>query len=241
MQIFPAIDLKDKKVVRLTHGDYDKMDVYSDNPVEIAKKFNDEGSKNLHVVDLDGAKDGTQANFDVISKIAKVESLFIQVGGGIRDETVIKKYLNAGVNRVILGTAALEKPTFVKEMVEKYGESIAVGVDARDGKVAIKGWLETTNTDSMDFCLQLKNFGVSTIIYTDISKDGAMTGPNFDAYRTLQSSFGQSNFNIIASGGVSRINDIIELKNIGVHGVIVGKALYTNAMTLEQIFNFSQD
>ena len=170
MKIFPAIDIRDKKVVRLTFGDYDQMKIYADDPLQIAKNFCDCGSKNLHVVDLDGAKDGNLANFDVIEKIAKNCGMFVQVGGGIRDEQRIKQYIDCGVGRVILGTVAIEKFAFVEQMAKKYGDKIAVGVDAKDGYVAIHGWKTVTDIDSVEFCQKLRDAGVKTVIYTDISK-----------------------------------------------------------------------
>ena len=232
MKIFPAIDLKNGEVVRLTKGDYNRVEVYSQNPVQTAADFIRQGATNLHVVDLDGARDGQTINFEPVRAIAQQGGLFIQVGGGIRDEERIRRYLELGVNRVILGTAALENPFFTREMVAKYGRKIAVGVDARDGKVAVRGWRETSAVDSMDFCRELAEIGVSTIIYTDISRDGAMQGTNLDVYRQLSQGV---KVNTIASGGVSGMSDICGLLEIGVYGAILGKALYNGALNLTEV------
>ena len=232
MEIFPAIDLKNGEVVRLTQGDYNKVDVYSKDPSAIAVGFARQGAKNLHVVDLDGARDGETVNFDAVRNLVKQKDLFVQVGGGIRDEERICRYLDLGVGRVILGTAALENPAFAREMILKYGEKIAVGVDARDGKVAVRGWREISSADSMDFCRELAEIGVATIIYTDIARDGAMLGTNLDIYRELSL---KVNTNIIASGGVSTMNDVQSLIELGVYGAILGKALYTGALDLSEV------
>ncbi len=232
MYIFPAIDLKDKKVVRLTHGNYNKVDVYDDDAVKIALEFQNQGAEYLHVVDLDGAKDAKLINFEIVENICKSTSLFVEIGGGIRDENSIEKYLNVGVQRVILGTAALKNRQFLKSAVQKYGEKIAVGVDAKNGKVATEGWLDVSDEDSVNFCEQLKNIGVKNIIYTDISKDGAMQGINDEIYRTLK---GIEGLNITASGGISTLDDIKTLCEIGVHSAIVGKAIYIGALNLKQV------
>lgn len=232
MEIFPAIDLKDGQVVRLTQGDYNKVEVYATDPAAIARQFRQAGARNLHVVDLDGARDGVAVNHQAIRAIARTERLFIEVGGGIRDEARIATYLELGVGRVILGTVAVEDPAFTAAMIKKYGDAIAVGVDARDGKVAVKGWLETTALDSLAFCLQLEKMGLATIIYTDIARDGAMEGTNRDIYRTLRQTLG---LNIIASGGISSLEDVAALREIGVHGAILGKALYTGALDLREV------
>jgi len=232
MELFPAIDLKGGQVVRLTQGDYDRVDVYSDDPVEVALAFKKRGARNLHVVDLDGAKDGKLVNFEVIRRIMEQSGLCIQVGGGIRDEQRIAQYLDVGVARVILGTIAVENFDFMARMVKKYGKRIAVGVDARDGKVAVKGWLETTPLDAMKFCARLDKAGVVTIIYTDISKDGAMAGTNLDVYDRLSYHVGCE---IVASGGISSKEEVFILRDMGMYGVILGKALYTGAILLEDI------
>ena len=228
MYIYPAIDLRDGKVVRLTKGDYDRMDVYSSDPTEIARSFRKAGATHLHVVDLDGAKDGKLCNFDVISKLA-AEELFVEVGGGIRDEARIQAYLNAGVKRVILGSAAIENPGFAAEMAQKYGNAIAVGVDASDGKVAIHGWKTITDVDSIEFCEELMKNGVTTVIYTDISKDGTLSGTNLEIYHRLSQIEGLS---VIASGGITFEHEIVTLREMNLHGAILGKALYTGKLDL---------
>ena len=231
MKIFPAIDLYDGKAVRLLRGDYAKMTVYSENPPEFARKFADDGAEYLHVVDLEGAKDGSTANFEVVRRIVSESGLKTEIGGGVRSEEVIEKYLNAGVMRVILGTAAITQPGFVAEMAARYGDRIAVGVDARDGFVAIKGWTELSEKNCFDFCAELESAGVRGVICTDISKDGAMRGTNLDLYRDLTEKTG---LDIMASGGVSTLDDVIALKKIGVWGAILGKALYTGAIDLKE-------
>jgi phosphoribosylformimino-5-aminoimidazole carboxamide ribotide isomerase len=231
MKIFPAIDLRDGKAVRLFQGDYDQMTVYSHDPADVALGFYKAGARNLHMVDLDGAKDGTLANFDVVANVARKTEMFVEIGGGIRDEERIKRYIDAGVGRVILGTVAAEKPEFAEAMAAKYGEKIAVGVDARDGRVAVKGWLEVTDIDSVEFCRKMRNAGVKTIIYTDISKDGAMSGTNIEIYRRLNEIEG---LDIMASGGVSTLDDVRALADMKLYGAILGKALYTGAIDLAE-------
>ncbi|MBR2029280.1 MAG: 1-(5-phosphoribosyl)-5-[Clostridia bacterium] len=231
MQIFPAIDIKDKKVVRLTFGDYDQMKIYADDPVQIAKNFCACGAKNLHVVDLDGAKDGNLANFDVIEQIAKNCGMFVQVGGGIRDEDRIKKYIDCGVGRVILGTVAVENFAFVEQMAKKYGDKIAVGVDAKDGFVAIHGWKTVTSVQSVDFCQKLCDAGVKTVIYTDISKDGGMKGTNLGIYRQLAKIDG---LDVVASGGITFYDELTTLDRMGTYGAILGKALYEGLLDLKK-------
>lgn len=228
MKIFPAIDLRDGKVVRLTQGDYDQMVVYATNPDEIADQFLAAGASNLHVVDLDGAKDGTLANYETIVKLTK-HALFVEVGGGIRDEERIKAYLSAGAGRVILGSVAIEHPEFVADMVKKFGDKIAVGVDARDGMVAIHGWKTITDVDSVDFCKKLAEMGVKTVIYTDISKDGALSGTNLEIYEELSKI---EHLDIVASGGITYESEIETLRDLGISGAILGKALYTGKLDL---------
>ena len=230
MKIFPAIDIRDAKAVRLVQGDYSLQTVYSDSPLDVAKGFQQKGARFLHTVDLDGAKDGALSNFDTICDIAKHTDLFVEVGGGIRDEQRIKKYLLNGVSRVILGTAALEQPEFLERMVDKYGKRIAVGVDARDGFVAVKGWLETSKTEGVEFCKQLEKIGVSTVIYTDISRDGAQKGTNLELYKELKKTV---KMDIVASGGITYKEEIIALGNMGLYGAILGKSLYTGSIELE--------
>jgi len=230
MKIFPAIDLRDGKAVRLFQGDYDQMTVYSENPVDIARSFKEKGADNLHLVDLDGAKDGKLVNFDTIKAIVEEVDMFVEVGGGIRDEERIKQYLDLGVGRVILGTIAIKDPDFLKAMVDKYGERIAVGVDARDGFVAINGWKEITDTESFEFCAYLRDIGVKTVIYTDISRDGGLQGTNIEAYRKLQQIEG---LDVVASGGISFEEEITILKDTA-EAAILGKALYSGKLDLER-------
>ena len=231
MELFPAIDIINKNVVRLFKGDYDRMTIYSDSPLETAIGFEKCGAANLHVVDLDGAKNGTTENFDVIRDIAENTGLFIEVGGGIRNEERIKRYIDCGVGRVILGSVAVENPDFVSEMTEKYGEKIAVGVDAKDGFVAIHGWKTISPVDSVEFCRDMQKRGVKTVIYTDISKDGAMSGTNLDIYRLL---CGIEGLDIVASGGITYYSELEELRALGIYGAILGKALYTGAIDLKR-------
>ena len=232
MQSFPAIDLSGGKVVRLYQGDYEKMTVYGADPCAVARDFIAAGAKYLHVVDLDGAKDGTLANFDSISALAKQGGLYIEVGGGIRTEERIEKYLDLGVGRCILGTIAVKDFDFTRRMAQKYGDKIAVGVDARDGYVAVSGWLETSKEKGVDFCRRLYDAGVQTVIYTDISRDGAEQGTNLALYRELARIEG---LHITASGGVSSIAELKELQAIGTHAAILGKALYTGRLDLREV------
>ncbi|MCI5886022.1 MAG: 1-(5-phosphoribosyl)-5-[(5-phosphoribosylamino)methylideneamino]imidazole-4-carboxamide isomerase [Clostridiales bacterium] len=231
MYILPAIDLFDKKAVRLFRGDYDKMTVYSDNPVDVAMKFKEAGAQYIHLVDLEGAKDGTMPNYDAVKSIVKESGLRAEIGGGIRTEEAVKAYIDAGVERVILGTAAVEHPEFLERTVNTYGDKIAVGVDLKDGYVAIKGWTEKSSLTGIDFCRKLQEMGVRTVIATDISKDGAMQGTNRLLYRKLREEF---TMDIIASGGVSSIDDILALKEMNCTGAIIGKAYYTGAIDLKE-------
>ena len=229
MNIFPAIDIMGGCAVRLFKGDYDQMTVYSTNPAEIANDFEKAGAKFIHLVDLEGAKSGTTPNIDTIRKIRNESNLFIEVGGGIRSMETIMTYLDAGVDRVILGTAAVSDPDFLMEALTVFGEKIAVGVDIKDGKVAIKGWTEKSEFDGIEFCRSMEELGVKTIICTDISKDGAMKGTNRELYRQLSE---ELNINIIASGGVSSIDDVKALAEMNLYGAIIGKAYYTGAIDL---------
>ena len=231
MKIFPAIDLYNGKAVRLLKGDYEKMTVYSDNPIEIARDFENKGAKFIHIVDLEGAKDGTTPNLETVKEIANNTSLFTEIGGGIRSMETIEKYLKNGVDRVILGTAAVKDPEFLKTAVEKYGKKIAVGVDIKDGFVAIKGWLEKSEYSGLEFCEMMQNIGVKTLICTDISKDGAMQGTNRELYKELSEKF---DIDIVASGGVSSIDDIKALRKLDMYGAIIGKAYYIGAIKLEE-------
>ena len=231
MLIFPAIDLFGGKAVRLLRGDYAQMTVYSEHPEEIAKDFARAGAKWIHLVDLEGAKTGETPNLETIRKIVAESGLCAEVGGGIRNMQTVKAYLEAGVQRVILGTAAVTNEAFLKEALAAYGEKIAVGVDIKDGKVAIKGWTVASELDAIPFCQKLQEMGVRTIICTDISKDGAMQGPNADLYKALSK---ELKMDIIASGGVSNIDDIRRLAAMDLHGAIVGKAYYTGAVDLRE-------
>lgn len=231
MNIFPAIDLYDKKAVRLLNGDYNQMTVYSDNPAEFAKDFESQGAEFLHIVDLEGARDGTTPNLDIIKSITENTKLFVEVGGGIRSMEVIEKYKSCGVKRVILGTAAVNDEEFLKSALSKYGDMIAVGVDIKDGFVAIKGWTEKSRFSCFEFCEKLQNLGVQTLICTDISKDGAMQGTNRELYRELSEKF---SMNITASGGVSTIEDVKSLAKMGIYGAIIGKAYYIGAISIKE-------
>lgn len=232
MQIFPAIDLSGGQVVRLYQGDYDQMTVYGQDPCAVARDFLAAGATYLHVVDLDGAKDGTLANFDSIAAIARQGGLYIEVGGGIRTEERIRQYLDLGVSRCVLGTIAVKAFAFTERMARKYGDQIAVGVDARDGYVAINGWKELSNEKGVDFCRRLYKAGVGTVIYTDISRDGAERGTNLALYRELSAIDG---LNVTASGGVSSLDELRELQRIGTSAAILGKALYTGRLDLKTV------
>ena len=231
MKIFPAIDLYDKKAVRLFKGDYAQMTVYSDNPIEIARDFESKGAKYIHMVDLEGAKNGTTPNLEIVKDIAQNTGLFVEIGGGIRSLETVKKYLDNGVGRVILGTSAVTDEAFLIEAVNTYGEKIAVGADVKDGYIAIKGWVEKSQYSLEEFLSKMEKIGVKTIICTDISKDGAMKGTNLELYSELNKKY---SLDIIASGGVSTISDIVSLKEMDMYGAIVGKAYYTGAIDLKE-------
>jgi len=231
MIIFPAIDLYEGKAVRLFKGDYAQMTVYSENPVDVALDFKKAGATHIHLVDLEGAKSGTTPNLDTVCKIKSAANLFCEVGGGIRSMEVVDRYIGAGVDRVILGTAAVTNPEFLQEAVKKHGSKIAVGVDIKDGKVAIKGWTEKSELDAFTFCENLQELGVDTLICTDISLDGAMKGTNVPLYKELSQKF---NMQIIASGGVSSMDDVIRLRKLDMYGAIIGKAYYTGAIDLKE-------
>lgn len=229
MKIFPAIDLYEGKAVRLLKGNYNDLTVYSENPLEIAKDFENQGATELHTVDLEGAKDGGTPNIEIIKSFVENTSLNVEVGGGIRSMETVKAYLDSGVARVILGTAAVTDEKFLKSAVETYGDKIAVGADIKDGKIAIKGWLEKSQYDTFEFFEKLQKIGVSTVICTDISKDGAMQGTNRELYKELSEKF---NVKIIASGGVSSLDDIKALSQMNLYGAIIGKAYYTGAVKI---------
>ena len=231
MILFPAIDLYEGKAVRLLRGDYARMTVYSENPPEIALDFKAQGATHIHLVDLEGAKNGTTPNFDVVCKIKQQSGLFCEIGGGVRSMETVECYLDAGIDRVILGTAAVQDEAFLCDCAAKYGERIAVGVDLKDGFVAIRGWLETSAYDAFTFCEKMQEIGVRTLIITDVSKDGAMQGTNVDLYRTLSERFSMQ---IEASGGVSSLDDVRRLRALGLYGAIIGKAYYTGAIDLKE-------
>ncbi len=232
MNIFPAIDLYNGKAVRLYKGDYSQMTVYSDDPLSVAEGFRAQGAEYLHIVDLEGAKTGETPNLGLVSRITKQSGLKVEIGGGIRSESVIEKYLAAGVMRVILGTAAVTNPAFLADMVEKYGNKIAVGVDIKDGCIAIKGWTETIAFFTCDdFFARLERLGVKTVICTDISKDGVLQGTNLPLYKDLSVRY---RIDVVASGGVTGITDIIALRDMNVYGAILGKALYAGVISLPE-------
>lgn len=231
MIIFPAIDLYDKKAVRLYKGDYQNMTVYSDNPIEIARDFKKCGATHIHMVDLEGAKDGTTPNISIVSQIAKETDLFVEIGGGIRNIQTAQKYIDAGVSRIILGTAAVENEDFLKECLNKFGDKTAVGADVKEGYIAIKGWLEKSKLTLDEFLSKMQNLGVKNVICTDISKDGAMKGTNLQLYRELSQKY---SLDITASGGVSTIDDIKILRQMNIYGAIIGKAYYIGAIDLKE-------
>ena len=231
MLIFPAIDLYEKKAVRLYKGDYDQMTVYSTDPVSVAKAFEAAGAVWIHTVDLEGAKDGTTPNLDIIAAICQSTSLKVEIGGGIRSMETIERYLSVGVSRVILGTAAVENLVLLKEAITKYGDKVAVGVDLKEGRIALRGWRETAEVDTVTFLKQLEEMGLSTVICTDIAKDGAMQGASHELYEMLSKNF---TFRLIASGGVSSLDDIRRLRALDLYGAIIGKAYYTGAIDLRE-------
>lgn len=230
MLLFPAIDLYDHKVVRLLKGDYQRMTVYSEDPLGTARQIEARGARWLHLVDLEGAKDGTTPNFDAVAAICRETTLQVEIGGGIRSMESIARYLEAGAARVILGTKAVTDPDFLQAALERFGGQIAVGVDARDGKVAVKGWLEVLDVDMFDFLTRLRDMGVQTAVVTDISRDGAMKGTNLPLYERLSRLEG---IDITASGGVSSLEDIRALSGMKLYGAILGKAMYNGAVNLE--------
>ncbi|MBR0513924.1 MAG: 1-(5-phosphoribosyl)-5-[Clostridia bacterium] len=231
MILFPAIDLYEGKAVRLFKGDYAQMTVYSDHPEEIARDFAACGATHVHLVDLEGARSGETPNLDTVLKLREASGLFCEIGGGIRNMDVVERYLNAGLDRVILGTAAVEDEAFLRKAVEKYGAKIAVGADVRDGFIAVKGWTEKSAVGLMDFCEKMERIGVRTLICTDISRDGAMRGTNREMYRELSKRLG---LQITASGGVSSMEDIESLREMNLYGAIIGKAYYTDDIDLKK-------
>ncbi|MBR5869050.1 MAG: 1-(5-phosphoribosyl)-5-[Clostridia bacterium] len=231
MILFPAIDLYEKQAVRLYKGDYAQMQVYSTDPLAVAKDFEACGAKAIHMVDLEGARDGGTPNLSVVASVARETGLFVEIGGGIRSLETVKAYLEAGVGRVILGTAAVKDEAFLREAVALYGEKIAVGADVRDGKIAIKGWKELSDYSLEDFLRKMEAIGVKTVICTDISRDGAMRGTNRELYQKL---IRETGMNLIASGGVSTMEDVIALRDMDLYGAIIGKAYYTGAIDLRR-------
>lgn len=231
MLIFPAIDLYEGRAVRLYKGDYAKMTVYSEDPAAVARDFAAQGARQMHTVDLEGARDGGTPNLGIIERIAKETGLFVECGGGLRDMAAIDRAFAAGVGRVILGTAAVSDERLLAESVQKYGEKIAVGADLRDGRVAIKGWREDSGLTAEDFLRKVEALGVRTVICTDISRDGAMRGANAELYERLQREFG---LDLIASGGVSSMEDVARLRALGLYGAIIGKAYYTGDIALRE-------
>lgn len=238
MKIFPAIDLIDGCAVRLFKGDYSQKTVYSNSPADVAKSFAAAGAEYIHIVDLDGARDGSNANIEVVRNIVKESGLKAEIGGGIRSVDAIEKYLDLGVMRVILGTAAVTDSEFLKKAVSTYGERVAVGVDIKDGKAAIKGWTQVSELTCFDFCRQLEELGVKTVICTDISKDGVMSGTNIELYKELSSRF---KMDIVASGGVSNLDNVRTLTNMNMYGAILGKALYTGSIDLSEAIKIAAE
>ena len=229
MFLYPAIDLYQGSAVRLKHGDYNAMTVYSTEPLSVARLFAEYGAQKIHIVDLEGAKDGSATNFKTIESILKNTPLKAEIGGGIRSFTTIEKYLEAGAERIILGTAAITNPEFLRECVKIFGDAIAVGVDVRDGLVAIKGWTETSDRECFDFCREMEDIGIRTVICTDISKDGALSGTNLELYDRLRQ---ELSINIIASGGITTLDDLRALAKMNLYGAIVGRVLYTGDMNV---------
>lgn len=230
MILFPAIDILDGKAVRLLKGDYNQVTVYSERPWEFAQDFVSKGCSAIHIVDLDGAKTGDTVNIKTVEKIAQTKGLYSEIGGGIRSMETVERYLEAGISRVILGTAALKDPAFLKEAIRKYDDRIAVGVDLKDGYVSVKGWIETSDKEGFEFMKELEDIGVSTVIVTDISRDGAMKGTNLELYRRISTETGMK---VTASGGISTLDDLKALRAMDIYGAIIGKAYYTGAIRLE--------
>lgn len=232
MIIFPAIDIKDGKCVRLTQGDYNKETVYNNSPLAVAKQWETKGAEYLHLVDLNGAKEGKSINEEIIFSIAKETNIPIQVGGGIRSLQTVKSFISAGINRVIVGTAAINDRQFLEEAVQRFGEKIAVSIDARNGYVATEGWTKTSTTKAKDLLKQLESIGVTTVVYTDIHKDGMLAGPNIEELKMINE---QTNIRVIASGGITTIKDVAQVKQLNVYGAIIGKALYDGTLSLEDV------
>lgn len=238
MHVLPAIDIKEGKAVRLVQGDFSQKTVVNEDPIAQAKEFKEAGIQMMHVVDLDGALDGTTTNATLIEQIKKTTGIKLEVGGGIRKLEQVERYVSLGIDRVIIGSAALTNPELVKQAVDRYGEKIAVGIDAKNGKVAISGWLDVSETDFIQMAKEMAAIGVRTIIYTDIAKDGTLTGPTFEDYEKL--ALVVPNVQIIASGGVSCKEDLIKLAKTDIYGAIVGKAFYNGAITLADMLEVEQ-
>lgn len=234
MQIYPAIDIKNGQCVRLRQGRFDEMTVHGDDPVKVAAKWISYGATFLHIVDLDGARAGTSYNKQIIEEIARKYPVPVQMGGGIRSMRDVEEMLSLGVSRVIMGTAAVKEPDIVQEAVKVYGDKVAVGIDAINGRVAVQGWEEVSSVSALDLCMKMKDAGVKTIIYTDISKDGMMVGPNVESTKKIVEATG---LNIIASGGISNMADLENLEAVNVHGAIIGKALYLGAIHLGEVIH----
>lgn len=230
MILFPTIDILDGKAVRLLKGDYNQVTVYSERPWEFAQDFVSKGCSAIHIVDLDGAKTGDTVNIKTVEKIAQTKGLYSEIGGGIRSMETVERYLESGISRVILGTAALKDPAFLKEAIRKYDDRIAVGVDLKDGYVSVKGWIETSDKEGFEFMKELEDIGVSAVIVTDISRDGAMKGTNLELYRRISTETGMK---VTASGGISTLDDLKALRAMDIYGAIIGKAYYTGAIRLE--------
>ena len=235
MKIFPAIDIKDKKCVRLIKGDFENKTEYETSPIDQAKKYQDYGFKDLHIVDLDGALTGRTVNLDIIQEVVSKHDLKIEIGGGVRTLDSIKKYVDAGVDKVILGSAAIKNKEFLRQACEKFKNKIALGLDAKDGNLSVSGWKENLNIKTIDFLKEVNSFGVSRIIYTDINKDGMKTSPNFDDTIKIAE---LSNCPVVISGGVSSINDIKKAKDLNnkkIEGIIIGKAIYDGDIKLDEL------
>jgi phosphoribosylformimino-5-aminoimidazole carboxamide ribotide isomerase len=238
LKLFPAIDLVGGEAVRLVRGDYAQMTVYDPNPLDTARAFQAQGAQFLHVVDLEGARDGGTPNFETVLHLILDTRLAVEVGGGVRSRAAVARYLGAGALRVILGTAAVADPAFLREMLRDFGAKIAVGVDIRDGRVATHGWTEISDRPAFEFCRELEDLGARTIICTDISKDGVLGGTNLELYEKLS---GALSLDIVASGGVSTIDDVRALRSIGLYGAILGKALYTGGLNLADALKICEE
>jgi phosphoribosylformimino-5-aminoimidazole carboxamide ribotide isomerase len=237
MIIIPAVDLYEGKAVRLVRGDYGRMTEYESDPLRTAMRFREAGAEWIHLVDLEGARDGTTPNYGTVCRLKNESGLRAEIGGGIRSMEAVERYLCAGLDRVILGTAALEDEEFLRDALDRYGEKIAVGVDILDGQVAVRGWRSISGTDAFSFCRKLEGMGLGTLISTDISRDGAMQGANHELYRRLSEDF---SMNIVASGGISSLEDVQRLASLGLYGAIVGKALYTGSIDLKEAIEVAQ-